>query len=70
MEILTGAQVRELEPNVVALGALHSPNTGIVDYEVVSLQLAKDIQELGGTIITGFEVNGIKLGVCEQPQPS
>jgi 2-hydroxyglutarate dehydrogenase len=40
-------QVSEVEPNVRAYSALFSPNTGIVDYGLVSEALADDILDTG-----------------------
>lgn len=36
--------------------AIHSPNTGIVDFSVVSASYAEDLCERGGEVITDFEV--------------
>ena len=36
--------------------AIYSPNTGIVDWGQVARSYGKDFRELGGTILTGFEV--------------
>ena len=36
--------------------AIHSPNTGIVDWALVTRAYADDFREAGGTIYTGFEV--------------
>ncbi|KAH7281944.1 hypothetical protein KP509_35G004500 [Ceratopteris richardii] len=61
LEILNSKQIRDLEPNVHALQALNSPNTGITDYAQVGLSYAKDVLESGrGEIHTGFEVVGIE----------
>jgi 2-hydroxyglutarate dehydrogenase len=40
---LTGAEVRQIEPNVRAVAALHSPETGIVDFAAVARALAEDV---------------------------
>eukprot|EP00245_Coleochaete_scutata_P000332 TRINITY_DN10415_c0_g1_i1.p1 TRINITY_DN10415_c0_g1~~TRINITY_DN10415_c0_g1_i1.p1 ORF type:complete len:316 (+),score=35.21 TRINITY_DN10415_c0_g1_i1:99-950(+) len=53
-----------MEPNIEALRALHSPNTGIADYAAVGRQMAADFLESGrGSIITGFKLAGV---VAEQ----
>ena len=36
--------------------AIHSPNTGIVDWAVVTRAYAENFKEAGGTIYKGFEV--------------
>jgi L-2-hydroxyglutarate oxidase len=49
----------ELEPHVRGVQALHAPDTGIVDFKRVAFELARDIEELGGTIRTSVEVKDI-----------
>ena len=36
--------------------AIHSPNTGIVDFGVVARSYAKDLCDRGGEVITDYEV--------------
>ncbi len=52
-------RLAELEPNVVGVRALHSPETGIVDFRLVARALAAEVQERGGSILTGHAVVGI-----------
>jgi L-2-hydroxyglutarate oxidase LhgO len=52
--------IRELEPNVSGLRALHSPATGILDFRRVASAFAQDVLELGGNIRTGAEVVDMK----------
>lgn len=40
-------QVREMEPNIHAYSALHSPNTGITNYWLVAQRMAQEIRESG-----------------------
>lgn len=54
-----GDELTELEPNVVGLGALHLPKTGIVDYTLVSKALADLVRGAGGTVLTGQRVVAI-----------
>lgn len=62
-------RVRELEPHAAALRAIHSPNTGIVDFGEVAAALARDLQARGVRIETGARVTviartgeGLELG--------
>ncbi len=62
-------RVRELEPHAAALRAIHSPNTGIVDFGEVAAALARDLQARGVRIETGARVkviartgDGLELG--------
>lgn len=53
------AEIAEIEPNAVGLQALHAPNTGVVDYGVVSAALASELAGLGVDIRFGSEVLSI-----------
>lgn len=60
LEFLSSEQVKDLEPNVSCIRALHSPNTGITDFAKVALSFAEDFLASGrGQIRTGFTVKGI-----------
>ncbi|HEX2084650.1 MAG TPA: L-2-hydroxyglutarate oxidase [Solirubrobacteraceae bacterium] len=48
--------LREVEPHCVGVAALHSPNTGIVDFPGVARSLARDVEERGGRLLLGHEV--------------
>ena len=52
-------RLAELEPNVVGVRALHSPETGIVDFKLVARALADEVGERGGRILTGRAVTAI-----------
>lgn len=48
--------------------ALHSPNTGIVDYAMLTRSYAEDFKDSGGHIYTGYEViHSIPAGTHEPP---
>lgn len=51
--------LRELEPHVNGVAALHSPHTAAVDYTAITEAMAVDIREAGGTIFLNSEVNGL-----------
>jgi len=53
-------ELKELEPHARGLKALHSPNTGIIDYTQVTLAYAKRFRDNGGEIMTGARVLSIK----------
>ena len=52
-------RLAQLEPNVAGVRALHSPETGIVDFKLVARALAGDVTERGGRILTGQAVTAI-----------
>jgi 2-hydroxyglutarate dehydrogenase len=53
------AELRELEPAATGLAALHSPQTGIVDFAAVAAAYARDIEAHGGEIRTGVAVHAV-----------
>jgi L-2-hydroxyglutarate oxidase len=54
--MLTREQMREIEPHVGGVAALHVPQEGIVDYPAVCGAIVKHIQERGGKVQTGAKV--------------
>ena len=57
---LSPEEIREIEPHAAGLAAIHVPEEGIVDYAGVVEAMAKEIRSLGGEIITGERVEGLK----------
>ena len=53
-------ELREVEPHVVGLRALHVPETGSIDYREVARAYAADIERRGGALLFGREVTGIE----------
>ncbi|WP_099062381.1 L-2-hydroxyglutarate oxidase [Serratia sp. BW106] len=56
---LSQAQLREREPHVNGLEALLVPDAGIVNYSQIAAKLAEIIQQRGGEIHYGQQVEGI-----------
>jgi (S)-2-hydroxyglutarate dehydrogenase len=52
-------EIRELEPHAVGIAALHSPNTGVVDFAEVAAAYGEDVAERGGKIITACPVDTV-----------
>ncbi len=52
-------QLREIEPHAAGIAALHSPNTGVVDFGRVAAAFRADLLECGGTVSAGCEVHGL-----------
>ena len=52
-------EVREIEPAATGLAALHSPQTGIVDFAAVAAAYARDVEAHGGEIRTGVDVRAV-----------
>jgi L-2-hydroxyglutarate oxidase LhgO len=57
---LEGSQLREVEPNVVGVAAVHSPVTAIVDFRAVAEAFADDVRSAGGELRLGHEVTAIR----------
>lgn len=60
VRMLSGGQIREVEPNAVGLSALHSPETAIVDYSAITNALGDDVRGSGGHIRLGQEVTSLE----------
>jgi (S)-2-hydroxyglutarate dehydrogenase len=54
--MLDARQLREVEPAVHGVAALHSPVTAITDYRAIAAAYGRDVEASGGSIHTGFEV--------------
>ncbi|MGA3353206.1 MAG: L-2-hydroxyglutarate oxidase [Acidimicrobiales bacterium] len=62
LQLVQGAALRELEPHVAGLRAIHSPTTSVVDYKAVTRALATEVTA-SGQLWLGTEV------VSVLPQP-
>ncbi|ORV87307.1 L-2-hydroxyglutarate oxidase [Mycolicibacterium iranicum] len=61
IRVIGKAELRELEPHVQGIAALHSPSTSIVDYAEVTHALAADAAAAGAKILLGYEVTGLRV---------
>ena len=52
-------ELRELEPEVTGVAALHSPTTAIVDYRAIARAMAADIEAAGGQVRLGEAVTRV-----------
>jgi L-2-hydroxyglutarate oxidase len=52
-------EIAEVEPRARGLSALHSPETGVVDFRAVAAALADDVRAGGGDIVTAGEVKAL-----------
>lgn len=53
-------RIQQLEPEATGIAALHSPNTGIVDFGLVCERLAADVRDAGGELRLGYEVTAVR----------
>ena len=63
--IIGPEQLRELEPHVRGIAALHSPSTSIVDFGEVTQALAADAVADGAKLLLGHEVVGLRTSGAE-----
>ena len=57
---VTAAGIREIEPACRGISALHSPNTGIVDYGAVARALEAELRSMGAVFRLGTRVSGLE----------
>jgi L-2-hydroxyglutarate oxidase len=58
---LSGAELRELEPDVAGVAALLSPTTAIVDYPAIARSFAADVTTAGAQVLTRTPVTGLRV---------
>lgn len=68
VRLLDAAELREIEPHVAGVAALHSPASAITDYAAVARQMARDIERAGGSVRVGAEVVRVAHGDRAAPQ--
>jgi L-2-hydroxyglutarate oxidase len=51
--------LRELEPHVSGIAALHVPETAVIDFAAVTRAYAREVQRLGGTIRMGTPITDL-----------
>jgi L-2-hydroxyglutarate oxidase len=49
-------EIPEIEPHARGIAALHSPETGVVDFARVAAAFAADVEAAGGAVVTGAGV--------------
>ena len=53
---LDAGEMRDIEPHVAGVAAVHSPETAVVDYAAITEAMAEDVRRAGGRILLGQEV--------------
>ena len=59
LQVIGPERLREIEPHAAGVGAVYSPETGIVDYGVVAQAFVAELIENGGEVLTGARVVGL-----------
>jgi L-2-hydroxyglutarate oxidase LhgO len=57
--LIDAARLKEIEPHVRGVQAIHVPEAGIIDYRQVCDRLALRVQERGGTVLTQARVTSL-----------
>ncbi len=60
---ISRSAIGEIEPHARGVAALHSPDTGIVDFAALARALCADLQARGATVVTGCAVRAVRSGV-------
>jgi L-2-hydroxyglutarate oxidase len=56
---IAAGEIAEIEPHARGVAALHSPETGVVDFTQVASAYAQDVEAAGGTVATGAGVESL-----------
>lgn len=56
---LNAQEMREIEPHVAGVAAVHSPETAVVDYAAITEAMAEDVRRAGGKIMLNQEVTAV-----------
>jgi L-2-hydroxyglutarate oxidase len=54
------AQIKEIEPHISGLAALHSPSTAAVDFVAMCEELARAVKSAGGEVLLGTHVTDVR----------
>jgi 2-hydroxyglutarate dehydrogenase len=57
---LSGAEIAEVEPHCRGVAALHSPNTGIVDFAAVARALARELEDSGTPVALSHGIRSVR----------
>jgi L-2-hydroxyglutarate oxidase len=60
LRLLAADEIAEIEPHAAGVAALHSPETGVVDFARVAAAFAADLGERGASLITRRRVEAIQ----------
>lgn len=60
LEWLDAPRIREIEPHAAGVAAVRVPEEGIADYPRVCETLAREIERLGGNVVTGARVRSLR----------
>jgi (S)-2-hydroxyglutarate dehydrogenase len=56
---ISAAEIRDIEPNATGIAALHTPNTGIIDYTAAARAIGQELEEQNVDFVFDTEVQRI-----------
>ncbi len=62
VELIDAARLRDLEPHVAGLAAIHAPSAGVVDFKLVANAYGEAVLLRGGAILTDAAVTQVQRG--------
>lgn len=65
VRMMNGDELRDVEPAVSGVAALHSPTTGVIDFHAICRSLASDVQTAGGAVLTRWSVTRVVESATE-----
>ena len=63
LRLLAANEIKEVEPNCVGLKAIHSPNTGIIDWGYVARHFGMIYEKNGGRVVLNFEADKFESSI-------
>jgi L-2-hydroxyglutarate oxidase len=60
VQLLDKGQIKKREPHINGVAALFVPDTGIVDYRLVTIKMAELFKSMGGEVYLDTKVSGLK----------
>ena len=56
VKVIDQKQLKEIEPNIIGIGALLVKSTGIVDYKLITKKMSEEFESKGGEFLLNSEV--------------
>ena len=59
---VSAEEIGDIEPNATGIGALHAPNTGIIDYAAVARTIRRELEDQGVDFLFDTDVQRVEYG--------
>lgn len=60
LQLMGAEEIKNLEPHIQAVQGIHSPTTGIIDYQIVAQKLAECFVANGGDVLLNAQLRSIR----------